>query len=182
MSTLQRWASAIQVLISATPQHCGQPNRLLSWGLKKVVELRLRTFKNLISAIPQFSAVSCQFHYFLVPFPQLRIVLKINQGYFKNCLFLLKTKLALKGELHEIFTSSFFMNGPNSTAKNMTKIAEVKLSSCGLQKKLRVMELQLQSNISSKRYGIAIAEVLPSSCGIAIADSKKSCPCPPLPP
>jgi hypothetical protein len=31
-----------------------------------------------------------------------------------------------------------------------------------------------------KSFGIAIAEVLPSSCEIAIADSKKSCACPPL--
>jgi hypothetical protein len=31
-----------------------------------------------------------------------------------------------------------------------------------------------------KSCGIAIAEVLPSSCGIAMADSKKSCACPPL--
>ncbi len=33
----------------------------------------------------------------------------------------------------------------------------------------------------SKSCGIAIAELLPSSCGIALADSKKSCVCPPLP-
>jgi hypothetical protein len=31
-----------------------------------------------------------------------------------------------------------------------------------------------------KSCGIAIAEVLPSSCRIAIADSKESCACPPL--
>ncbi len=31
-----------------------------------------------------------------------------------------------------------------------------------------------------KSCGITIAEVLPFSCGIAIADSKKSCACPPL--
>jgi hypothetical protein len=34
--------------------------------------------------------------------------------------------------------------------------------------------------MSVKSCGIAITEVLPSSCGIAIADSKKSCACPPL--
>ncbi len=34
--------------------------------------------------------------------------------------------------------------------------------------------------ISLKSCGIPIAEVLPSSCGVAIADSKKSCACPPL--
>ncbi len=41
----QSWASAIQVRTSATPQYCGQPNRLRSCGLKKVAELRLLTFK-----------------------------------------------------------------------------------------------------------------------------------------
>jgi hypothetical protein len=58
---------------------------------KKVAELRLwncdcgtaiADLKNLTSAIPQLSAVSCKFRYFLVPFPQLRMVLKINQKYF----------------------------------------------------------------------------------------------------
>jgi hypothetical protein len=58
----------------------------------------------------------------------------------------------------------------------MPKIAEMKLSSCGHQKKncdCGNAELRLWSNISLKSCGIAIAEVLPSSCGIAIADSKK---------
>jgi hypothetical protein len=35
-------------------------------------------------------------------------------------------------------------------------------------------------HIALKSCGIVIAEVLPSSCGIAIADSKKSCACPPV--
>jgi hypothetical protein len=68
----------------------------------------------------------------------------------------------------------FFMNPLDSTAKNMPKDVEVKLSSCGLQEKLcGIPELRLQSNISLKSCGIAITEVLPSSCRIAIADSKK---------
>jgi hypothetical protein len=46
---------------SATPQYCGQPNRL---RFKKIAVLRLRT----TSAISQLSAVSCQFRYFLVLF------------------------------------------------------------------------------------------------------------------
>jgi hypothetical protein len=69
----------------------------------------------------------------------------------------------------------------------MPKIAEMKLSSCGLEvadirKKCDygIAELRLRNNISIKSCGIAIAEMLPSSCGIAIADSKKSCACPPL--
>jgi hypothetical protein len=45
-----------------------------------------------------------------------------------------------------------------------------------------IAELRLRSNNSFKSCGIAMAEVLPSSCGIAIADSKKSCACPPLEP
>ncbi len=47
----QRWATAIWVRTSATPQYCGQPNRLRSCGLKKVAELWLRTFK---IWLPQF--------------------------------------------------------------------------------------------------------------------------------
>jgi hypothetical protein len=62
----------------------------------------------------------------------------------------------------------------------MLKIAEVKLSSCGLEvagfrknNDCGIAELRFRSNISLKSCGIAIAVVLPSSCGIAIADSKK---------
>jgi hypothetical protein len=57
----------------------------------------------------------------------------------------------------------------------MPKIAEVKLSSCRLEvvdlRKIcncGIAELRLQSNISLQSYGIAIAEVLPSSCRIAL--------------
>jgi hypothetical protein len=59
----------------------------------------------------------------------------------------------------------------------INKISEMKLSSCGLKvADIRkncdcgIAELRLRSNISLKSCGIAIAEVLPSSCGIAIAD------------
>jgi hypothetical protein len=62
----------------------------------------------------------------------------------------------------------------------MPKIAEVKLSSyefevADFRKKCdcRNAELQLCSNISFKSCRIMIAEVLSSSSGIAIADSKK---------
>ncbi len=59
----------------------------------------------------------------------------------------------------------------------MLKIAEVKLSSCGLEvadfRKISIAELWLRNNISLKSCGIVIGEVLPSSCEIAIADSKK---------
>jgi hypothetical protein len=61
---------------------------------------------------------------------------------------------------------------------------------CRKLRKLRTSEkLQLRNcgvtiaeQHSLKSYGIAIADVLPSSCGVAIADSKKSCACPPLVP
>jgi hypothetical protein len=76
------------------------------------------------------------------------------------------------------------MNKPDSMAKNMPEIAEVKLSSCGF----KVADFQKNCDCGVavaeqhflKSCGIAIAEVLPSSCGIAVADSKKSCACPPL--
>jgi hypothetical protein len=69
----------------------------------------------------------------------------------------------------------------------MPKNAELKLPSCELEVAdfgkncdCGIAELRLQSNMSLKSCGIAIAEELPSSCGIVIADSKKSCACPPL--
>ncbi len=78
-------------------------------------------------------------------------------------------------------------------AKNMPKIAEVQVSSCGLDVadfgKIGIAELQLRSYgcgvaVAEQHFlkscGIAIAEVLPSSCGIATVDSKKSCAYPPL--
>jgi hypothetical protein len=77
-----------------------------------------------------------------------------------------------------------------SMAQNMPKIAEVKLSSCELEVAdfrkncdWGIAELQFQSDIALKSCGIAIAiaAVLPSSCRIAIVDSKtKSLPCPPV--
>jgi hypothetical protein len=72
----------------------------------------------------------------------------------------------------------------HSTAKNMPKIAEVKVSSCGLEVadfgKNCDCGIAVAEQHFLKSCRIAIAEVLPSSCGIAIADSKKSCACPPL--
>jgi hypothetical protein len=79
------------------------------------------------------------------------------------------------------------MNPDQIPRSDMPKIAEMKLSSCGIEvADIRkncdcgIAELLLRSNIALKSCGIAIAEVFPSSCGIAIADSKKSCACPPL--
>jgi hypothetical protein len=64
-----------------------------------------------------------------------------------------------------------------SNAKNMPKVAEMKLSSCGLQKNC-ACGVMVVEHISLKSCRIAIAKVLPSSCGIAIADSEKSCALP----
>jgi hypothetical protein len=54
----------------------------------------------------------------------------------------------------------------------MPEIAELKLSSCGLKKKLQLQNcgIAVVEQHSFKSCGIAIAEVLPSSCGVAIAD------------
>ncbi len=68
--------------------------------------------------------------------------------------------------------------------KKLPKIAEVKLSSCGLE----VVDFRKNCDcgiaVAEQHFlqgcEIAIAEVLPASCGIVIADSKKSCACPPL--
>jgi hypothetical protein len=62
-------------------------------------------------------------------------------------------------------------------AKNMMKIAKVKLSSCrlevaGLRKNCDCGIVVAEQHFF-KSCGIAVAEVLPSSCGIAIANSKK---------
>jgi hypothetical protein len=55
----------------------------------------------------------------------------------------------------------------------MPKIAEVKLSSCGLQKILRLQNCGVVEQHSLKSCGIAIAEVFPSSCGVVIPDFLK---------
>jgi hypothetical protein len=77
------------------------------------------------------------------------------------------------------------MNRPYSTTKNMPKIAELKLSSCGLEvsdfRKNCDCGVAVAEQHFFKKCGIAIAEVLPSNCGVVIADSKKSSACPPLP-
>jgi hypothetical protein len=63
-------------------------------------------------------------------------------------------------------------------AKNIPKIAEIKFSSCGLEvadiRKNCDCGVAVAEQYFFKSCGIAIAEVLPSSCGIVIADYKKS--------
>jgi hypothetical protein len=58
--------------------------------IKTIAELRtnkscgtaIADLQNLTSATLQLPAVSGKFSYFLVPFPQLRMFLQINQKYF----------------------------------------------------------------------------------------------------
>ncbi len=69
------------------------------------------------------------------------------------------------------------MNRPDSTAENVPKIAELKLWSCGLEvadfRKNCDCGIAVAEKHFFKSCRIVIADVLPSSCGIAIADSKK---------
>ncbi len=81
--------------------------------------------------------------------------------------------------MHEILLPPIFlfMNKLDSMAKNIPKIAEVKLSSCGFKvadfKKNCDCGVAVAEQHFLKSCGIAIAEKLPSSCGITVADSKK---------
>jgi hypothetical protein len=67
---------------------------------KSIAELRtekscgtaVADLQNLTSAIPHLSAVSCQFRYFLVPFPLLRVDLKINPKIFSELSVSLENK------------------------------------------------------------------------------------------
>jgi hypothetical protein len=80
---------------------------------KSIAELRIKKscgtaiadLQNLTSAIPQFSAVSGQFNYFLVPFPQLRMVLRKTQA---KVLFLWNPKTCLKGTVARDFRPLIF--------------------------------------------------------------------------
>jgi hypothetical protein len=57
---------------------------------------------------------------------------------------------------------------------NRAHLLILRIHDCG------IAELQLRTNILLKSCGIAIVEELPLSCGIALADLKKSCACPPV--
>jgi hypothetical protein len=59
------------------PKYCGQPKRLRT--KKKAAAPAIADLQNLTSAIPQHSAVSGQFSYFLVTSPQLSMFVKICQ-------------------------------------------------------------------------------------------------------
>ncbi len=140
------------------------------------------------SAIPQLYLQSPANSLLSVTFFSAQDGLKNRSKIFLNCLVLWKPKSCLKGTVAQDYLPLIFFHEPrpDSTVNNMSKIAEMKLSSCGFEvADIRkncdcgITELRLPSNIALKS-GIAIAEVFPSSCGIAIADSIKSCACPPL--
>jgi hypothetical protein len=63
---------------------------------KKSCGIVIADLQNLTSAIPQLSSVSCQFRYVLVPFPQLRMPLKIKIKQIFELFVSIETKLALK--------------------------------------------------------------------------------------
>jgi hypothetical protein len=75
----QRWASAILVRTSAILR---TTKTIAELRTKRSCGTAIADLQNLTSAIPQLSAVSGQFSYFLVPFSQLRMLKKINQKYF----------------------------------------------------------------------------------------------------
>jgi hypothetical protein len=89
-------------------------------------------------------------------------------------MFLWKPNTCLKGTVAQDFlppTPDLRFNGQKYAERcgsEALKLRTVeKKCDCG------IAQLQLRSNISLKSCGIAIAEVLPSNCRIAIADSKK---------
>ncbi len=99
--------------------------------------------QNWTSAIPQLSAVSCQFCYFLIPFSQFRMVLKINQKYFRTVCFSGNQKLILKGQLHGIFYLRFF---------HEPWLDFLKLSSCELE------VADIRKKLQFRNCGVAVAE------------------------
>ncbi len=141
---------------------------------KKVTELQLRTFKIWLPQFrkcPQSPAVPLLSRHFS----------SAQDGLKKNILELfvsMKTKSWLKGTvawdfLPPIFFSWIFRIPTSKICENfLSEATELKLWT---SEKIAIAELRLRlrSNISEK-----VAEVLPSSCGIAITDSNKSCACP----
>ncbi len=128
---------------------------------KKFAELPLRTFHN-----------SATFRS-LLPVPLLSSPFSSVQ-YFYNCLYLWKPRTGLTGTVaRDFYLRFFFMNQPDSTDKNMQKIAEMNLSSCWLEVAdfrknydCGIAELRLWSNISLKSCGIASFQLRNCDCGL----------------
>jgi hypothetical protein len=142
-----------------------------------VAELRLRTFKIWLVQFrnfPQSPASSATFKSFF-----------LSSGWFeKSFKFFFRTvSFSGRDSSMRFFTSNFFswidrIPRPKIGRKLRKWSSQVsdfkKFCDCGIAMS------RLRSNVSLKSCGIAIAEVLPSSCRIRIADSEKSCACPPL--
>jgi hypothetical protein len=84
-------------ICNLSPQLRNIADNQIGCGLKSY-RTAIADLQNLTSAIPQLSAVSCQFCYFLVPFPQLRMVFKISKKIFRTVCFSGNQKFALKGQ------------------------------------------------------------------------------------
>ncbi len=86
----QRWASAILVRNSAILR---TSKSIAESRTKKGCGTAIADLQKLTAAIPQLSAVSGQFRYFSVPFPQLRMFLRITQNIFRILCFCATTNL-----------------------------------------------------------------------------------------
>jgi hypothetical protein len=105
----QRWASATLVRTSAIPQYCRQPNWLRNCGLKKVAEMRLRTFKigltQFRNSLPSMSSFT-SFQSLLLSSGWFY---KATNNNFYNRLFLWKTKTCLKRTVTRDFSFPIFV-------------------------------------------------------------------------
>jgi hypothetical protein len=83
---------------------------------KSIAELRTKKscgtaiadLLNLTSAIPQLSAVSSQLFYFLLPFPQLRMLLKLTKSNFYKSVSMETKNLHKRDSSTRFFASDFF--------------------------------------------------------------------------
>ncbi len=140
---------------------------------KKVAELWLQTFKIWLPQFrnfPQSPAsllLSC-------PFSSAQDGFKSQQKIFLESSVSLETETCLKGTVAWDFLPLIFspMNRPDSTAENVPKISELKLSSCGLEVAdfwkncdCGIAELRLRNNISSK-----VAELQLRKCFLQVAE------------
>ncbi len=117
---------------------------------KLIAELRTKNscgtaiadLQNLTSAIPQFSAVSCQFRYFWVTFSSAQdVFLKSTKNIF-GTVFLRKPKTCLKGTMaRDFLPSNFFhkltgFHGQKFAENCGNQALKLRTRSCGNQKKL----------------------------------------------
>ncbi len=113
------------------------------------------------ATFPSLLPVRC----FQGPFPHLRMVLKINQKYISNPLFLWTPKTCLKGTVaRDFLPPDFFLHeSTGSYSQKYAKIAELKLPSCGLE-------------VADFRK-ILIAELRSCGCGATFLKKLRNCDC-----